>query len=154
MRPPNHTFAYFMSSTVISLTFGSGFVYLLTKNKIRIPYYTTYLHFAAMVVFILFFLLCSFVGAINYYLLLLPFAFYCAYIYFLFKFSTFDKFLEEKFRTTVYKDEYDLAYYYEPLTKEQLEALNKKKERKKVNLDDLSDSDEDEEIDQEAIKKK
>ena len=62
LRPPNHSFAYFISSTVISLTFGTGLVYMLTKNKIRIPFYSTYLHFAAMLVFLIFFLLCTFAG--------------------------------------------------------------------------------------------
>ena len=50
--------------------------------------------------------------------MLLPVGFYIIYIYFLFKFSAFDKFLEEKFRTTVPKEDFDLAYYYEPLSRE------------------------------------
>lgn len=92
-----------------------------------------------------FFLICSFVGSVNYYLLTIPIIFYGFYIYFLFKFSAFDKFLEEKFRSTVFKDKYDLAYYYEPLSKEQIEALNKKKEKVKIDLDNLSDSEDEEE---------
>ena len=100
------------------LTIGAGLVYLLTKNKIRIPYYSTYLSLAALMCFLLFILLCVFVGEINNYLLLFPFLCFCFYVYFLFKFADFDKFTEEKFRTTVFKDDYDLAYYHEPLTKE------------------------------------
>ena len=118
MRPPIHSFSYGISSLVMVLTIGAGAVYLLSKGKIRIPYYSSYLSFAAMIFYLFFVLLCNFVGVVNYYLLSLLFIALCFYNYFLFKFSAFDKFLEEKFRTTVFKEDYDLAYYHEPLTKE------------------------------------